>query len=230
MNVTTAPSIMFGRSLEQGVALHLLERAVRSEGGILILEGEPGAGKTHFLRWWRDAAEQAGLNVVAASGRELEQDRPFGLLTDALELSLNSTDSQRAAAGRLMVAPTEALDAGKFGRLQDRRYIAVEAVTGLIERLASAAPLALVLDDLQWSDPSTIVTLGRILGLSATLPIVVLCGLRPLPRSEELRALLRAPGTEPPAFSSDRSPTCRSVNWWPIWPAPVRVLASWGKP
>jgi DNA-binding CsgD family transcriptional regulator len=196
MNITAAPSNTFGRSSEQGVALQLLERAVRSEGGILILEGEPGVGKTHLLRWWRDAAEQAGLNVMAASGRELEQDRPFGLLIDALELSPDSTDPQRAAAGRLMAAPTEALDAGIFGGFQDRRYIAVEAVTGLIERLASAAPLALILDDLQWSDASTIVTLGRVLGLSATLPIVVLCGLRPLPRSEGLRALLRAPGTE----------------------------------
>src|SRR5579859_3487764 len=128
MNITAAPSNTFGRSSEQGVALQLLERAVRSEGGVLILEGEPGVGKTHLLRWWRDAAEQAGLNVMAASGRELEQDRPFGLLIDALELSPDSTDPQRAAAGRLMAAPTEALDAGIFGGFQDRRHIAVEAV------------------------------------------------------------------------------------------------------
>src|SRR5260370_26092192 len=96
MKIKAATSNTFGRSSEQEVALTLLEGAVRSQGGILMVEGEPGVGKTHLLRWWRHAAERAGLRVVFASVRELDKDRPFRLLVGAVDVTPVSADPHRA--------------------------------------------------------------------------------------------------------------------------------------
>ena len=49
------PAPMRGRDAEQGLVRHMLERARRGKGGVLLVEGEPGAGKTspslRFCRW-----------------------------------------------------------------------------------------------------------------------------------------------------------------------------------
>jgi DNA-binding CsgD family transcriptional regulator len=62
---------MRGRDIEQGLIRHLLERARRGKGSILLVEGEPGAGKTSLLAAAGEAASADGFAVAASTANEL---------------------------------------------------------------------------------------------------------------------------------------------------------------
>jgi predicted ATPase len=52
-----------------------------------------------------------------------------------------------------------------------------------VEALALQGPLALGLDDLQWADPSSLLTLGAAARRLTDSPVALLASLRPLPRA-----------------------------------------------
>jgi DNA-binding CsgD family transcriptional regulator len=62
---------MRGRDTEQGLVRHLLERARRGKGGVLLVEGEPGAGKTALLAAAGEAARADDFAVAASTANEL---------------------------------------------------------------------------------------------------------------------------------------------------------------
>jgi DNA-binding CsgD family transcriptional regulator/TolA-binding protein len=62
----------------------------------------------------------------------------------------------------------------------------------LVEALALRGPLVLGLDDLQWADPSSLLTLGALARRLTGSPVALLVSLRPLPRSAELERTLAA--------------------------------------
>ena len=53
-------------------------------------------------------------------------------------------------------------------------------------------PLVAGLGDLQWADPSSLLTLGTVPGRLADLPVALVAGLRPSPRPPELERALAA--------------------------------------
>ncbi len=56
-----------------------------------------------------------------------------------------------------------ALAGGREPALQHERYRSHRAVRALLERLAEATPLLLVLDDLHWADSASVELLGALL-------------------------------------------------------------------
>ena len=55
----------------------LLSRAVAQDGGLLLVEGPAGIGKTTLLAWARERARRAGLPPLHARGGELEREFPL---------------------------------------------------------------------------------------------------------------------------------------------------------
>jgi MoxR-like ATPase len=53
--------IIRGRELEQQAILSLVQRARRGHGGALLIEGEPGTGKSLLLAQAASAAETEGV-------------------------------------------------------------------------------------------------------------------------------------------------------------------------
>ena len=181
-----------GRAAEWELLAASIPRTVAGQGAIAVVEGPPGIGKTTLLRQWVEQARAAGLRVHQAVGRELERERPFGVMISALDVFTASPDPERQAAAELISRPIRdgsAVDAG----FADLRYAVVDALAVLIERAALSGPTALVIDDLQWCDASSLVVLDRAFRLTGEIPLMVLCACRPRPRSAELAALLRAP-------------------------------------
>ncbi|MBO3746769.1 AAA family ATPase [Streptosporangiaceae bacterium NEAU-GS5] len=125
--------MMFGREDEGGVVLRTLRAAVLGQGEVLLIEGEPGAGKSALLA---DAAERAaGLGFGLASGRCEDLGQPIPL------------------------APLLAvLDEPPIDRLEEL----IEHVRQALGRLAADRPLLIALDDLQCAHPATL-TAVRIL-------------------------------------------------------------------
>ncbi|HEU5267900.1 MAG TPA: LuxR C-terminal-related transcriptional regulator, partial [Jatrophihabitans sp.] len=72
------------------------------------------------------------------------------------------------------------------------QFRVVDACTDLVEDLALAGPLVLAADDLQWADPSSLLTLGAAVRRLSDLPVALVACFRPIPRSAELDQLVTA--------------------------------------
>ena len=74
--------------LERERELERVDAALRSAGagsGIaVVIEGEPGIGKTSLLAAARERAAASGIAALRARGAELESGFPFGVLRQCL--------------------------------------------------------------------------------------------------------------------------------------------------
>ena len=122
------------------------------------------------------------MQVAAGRADELERTRPFGLLAAALGCARSSPDPRRAAIAGLLAAQGTG-DLGPITVTSDPglRFRVVDAFTDLVEELALAGPVVLGLDDLQWADPSSLLTLGVLARRLTGLPVGVIGCLRPSP-------------------------------------------------
>ena len=160
---------------------------------IVLVEGEAGIGKTRLLAKALEDARGRGMHVAAGRAEELERTRPFGVLAGALGCARSSPDPRRAAIAGLLAAPA----AGDQGPITvtsypGLRFRVVDAFTDLVEELALAGPVMLGLDDLQWADPSSLLTVGALARRLTGLPVGVIGCLRPSPRAAELNRLASA--------------------------------------
>ena len=106
------------------------------------------------------------------------------------------------------------------------RFRAVDAFTDLAEELALAGPLLIGVDDLQWADPSSLLTLGALSRRLARLPVALIGCFRPSPRAPSWSGW-------PARWSSRGHGTSRWGRWparpWPPWwprrspPSPARA-------
>ena len=67
-----------------------------------------------------------------------------------------------------------------------------DAFGDLVETLARSGPLVIGADDLQWADPSSLLTVAAMARRLPGLPVAIIGCLRPVPRSSELDGLIRA--------------------------------------
>ena len=72
---------------------------------------------------------------------------------------------------------------------QGLRFRVVDAFADLAEELALSGPLVIGLDDLQWADPSSLLTLATVGRRLAYLPVALVGCFRPSPRVAELDRL-----------------------------------------
>jgi predicted ATPase len=167
-----------------------LDRAASGRLAIVIVEGEAGIGKTRLLAEALQDARGRGFQVAAGRALELERTRPFGLLAEALGCDRSAADPRRAAIAALLNPRAGERGAVTVSSDPGLQFQAVDALVDLVETLALQRPLALGLDDLQWADPSTLLTLAALARRLADVPVALLGCLRPLPRSEELERAL----------------------------------------
>ena len=169
-------------------------------GHVVLLEGEPGIGKTRLVAAAIDQARREGFEIASGTCDDLAQARPFGAILAALGITADAPDAERAAIAALAEGQHDA-DRGstESSNAPGMQYRVTEALGALVERLAARAPLLLALDDLQWADASTLVALRSIGRRVQTLPVVLLGSCRSGHQSAELHRvtddLLRAFGT-----------------------------------
>jgi len=163
-----------GRTREVDALTHALEAARAGGGSTVLLEGEAGIGKTRLLEELAARARDLGLEVRRGGGEELEQERPFGPLLEALGVP------------DMVPAPLGASDAGGM----DARFLAQDAFVDHLERLTSAGPTLLVLDDLHWADRATLTTLWAVARRCADMGLLLVLALRLAPEPLELGRLI----------------------------------------
>ena len=175
-----------GRADEIAVLDQAVAGLGRDAASALLVFGEPGIGKTRLLAELGRRAQEAGAGVLAGGAPELESDVPFGVFVDALddvlrrsEPAIASLDGEtRAQLGRLFPALADR-GGPEPPPAQDDRYRAHRAVRALLERLAGARPLVLVLDDVHWADPASVDLLGALLRRPPVAAVLLALGARP---------------------------------------------------
>jgi len=134
-----------GRQREREVLDRLLQAARNGSGGVLVLHGEPGVGKTALLEY----AVEAGVEfrVARTIGVEGEMELPFAALQHLcapfLELMQRLPQPQRDA-----LAVAFGLSAGP----SPNPFLVGLAVLGLLSETAEEQPLLGLIDDTQWLD------------------------------------------------------------------------------
>jgi DNA-binding CsgD family transcriptional regulator len=136
---------LLGRRREREVLDRLLGAARSGDGGVLVVHGEAGVGKTALLDWTVEEARQ--LRVLRTVGVEGEMELPFAALQQlclpVLDRSGSLPDPQRQA---LSVA--FGLSAGPA----PNPFLVGLAALGLLSEASQERPLLCVVDDWQWLD------------------------------------------------------------------------------
>jgi DNA-binding CsgD family transcriptional regulator len=137
--------VLLGRTAELARIEQALAEARLGRGSVLLIQGEPGIGKTELLT---HAIEAAGeMAVLSARGVQFEADVPYSglheLLLPAFGLIERLPDAQAAALRSSL---------GLGERIEADRLVIGAATLGLITSFTEPKPLLVVLDDAHWLD------------------------------------------------------------------------------
>ncbi|WP_445020248.1 MULTISPECIES: AAA family ATPase [unclassified Streptomyces] len=148
--------------------------ADRSHSEVLILTGDPGAGKSVLLDLAADRARSAGGRVLRVVGSESEAQLGFAGLHQLLRPVLGELDGlppRQRSALRTVLGLDECTDA------PDGMLVGLAVLT-LVSDLAEAAPLLVVVDDAQWIDRASLDVLSFSARRMDSEPITLLVGVR----------------------------------------------------
>ena len=167
--------------------LATIEEASRGRARLVLVGGEAGIGKTTLIA---EAGMRSGLLVGWGTCLDAERTPAFGPWTAALRDLLNHlvpaeleslTRIDRTELARLLPELGEAADEAPDSTPRDgsgddeaARLRLFDAVARFLERMAAHRPTLVVLDDLQWSDESSLQLLRFLARPYRPVPLVVL--------------------------------------------------------
>lgn len=146
-----------GRAGELEVVGGLITAVAEGRGGVLVIEGPPGIGKSRLLTEALTIAEKAGVRPLFGEAFEYQQTVPFF----ALFMATLRADPP--------VGDAEALR--ELGGSADLRYWVVHDLHNAIRAAASETPLMIVLEDIHWADNGTLLAL-RSLATETDVPVL----------------------------------------------------------
>jgi class 3 adenylate cyclase/tetratricopeptide (TPR) repeat protein len=178
-----APAPLVGRGDELARATALARRALGGRGGLLLVLGEPGIGKSRLVDEVRRELERDG------SARWLEgrcvsfgQSTPFLPLRepilDALDVPPDELHARLPDLAGEDATYLEAIlgVAGEVGAPrvspETLQFRTLEALRSLLARLAEARPVVVAVEDVHWADPSTLHVVERLVAAMAGSPVL----------------------------------------------------------
>lgn len=151
-----------------------LEEAAAGEGGVLVLQGVSGIGKSALLRSATARATADGMTVLQAYGGPLEATTPWSV---ARQLFWPVLAGDRALRGDPALAGLPFDDSD--GPPGDRLFGGLHALYWLTVQLAERAPLLLAVDDAHLADPPSAQLLAFLARRVGGVPVLLLVAGRP---------------------------------------------------
>lgn len=196
-------SRLVGRSDELTALRRALQRVHGGTSGLLLLEGEPGVGKTRLLEYF--TSEESLQGAVAVWSHCLDGASPsmwlWVQIVDGVSARLAPEARTTLSAGELGVLLNAPGTTGQDRNSSDNtsRFRLFDDVVTLLAQVSARRPVVLVIDDLQWADAASLRLLAY---MAARIPSGVLIlgamrgGVQP-PNDElakTLAAIIRVPG------------------------------------
>ncbi|MEV5596502.1 LuxR family transcriptional regulator [Streptomyces sp. NPDC052496] len=143
-------------------------------GPVLILTGDPGAGKSALLDAAARRAAAQGARVLRAGGSESESGLAFSALHQVLRPVRSVADT---LPERQRAALHDAFGTGRAAASPDPMLTGL-AVLSLLSALGERQPVLVVLDDAQWCDRASLDALAFAARRLAEEPVTLLAGVR----------------------------------------------------
>jgi ABC-type oligopeptide transport system substrate-binding subunit/class 3 adenylate cyclase len=201
-----AATSLVGRAHELAAGREALESLRAGGGGILVVSGDPGIGKSRLLAELREAAEESGVRWlegrcvsygeslpywpfrdllraewIGAGADEAELRVRVGLRRRLEQLFPDRADELYPYLGALLDLALEPEAAARTAELSPEalQWRTFEVVGELVAGLAEAAPLVLAIEDLHWADATSVALLEQLLVLAEQSPVLLVLSLRP---------------------------------------------------
>src|SRR6201993_571044 len=134
-----------GRAGELEVIDAQVTAVTQGRGGVLVIEGPPGIGKSRLLTEVLALADQGGVRTLFGEAFEYQQTVPFF----ALFMATLRADPPVGDADALR----------RLGGSEDLPYWVVHDLADAIRAAAAETPLAIMLEDIHWADNGTLLAL-----------------------------------------------------------------------
>ncbi|MGJ4928850.1 AAA family ATPase [Bradyrhizobium sp. HKCCYLS2038] len=195
--IAVAPLV--GRRVEAELLRRAWRRAAGGDGQLVMISGEPGVGKSRLAReqLYLVAGERHAVVQYSCSPQHSDSALyPFirqlkraaglsggvepSLQLDRLDASLMQVPAdRRARLAELLEIPIDDRYPAFRGTPQERRESTMDALIDCLENEARRQPLIVIVEDLQWIDPSSLEVLCRSIPGLARLPVLMMLTFRP---------------------------------------------------
>jgi DNA-binding SARP family transcriptional activator/class 3 adenylate cyclase len=186
-----------GRAAEINLLKASYEKVLRGRGQIVLVSGEPGIGKSRLLR---ELKGETGIPWLVARCQPHLQNNSLSPLIGILEqlLGFETVDSpetrleklsgalawydlQRPSAvwslSLLLGLPTQTPPPEVITKAQREQMR--QLLMTLLQKRSAQQPFVLVIEDIHWSDPSTVEWISHSLGFLANIPCLTVLTARP---------------------------------------------------
>jgi len=177
---------LVGRDVERAAVRRQVERAGGGHGGVVMVIGDAGTGKTRLAEEVGAEAEAGGLRFLVGRCHETSQTDPYTPLIEVLESVERRSSAEEfravlddAAAEMARLLPhirrryADIAPPAEAPAHEQRRYLFM-SVRDVLARLASIRPLVILFDDLHWADGPTMMLLEHLAAELSDLPIVII--------------------------------------------------------
>jgi DNA-binding CsgD family transcriptional regulator len=189
--------VVVGRASERDRLADAIDRAVAGHGGVVVLVGEAGVGKTRLARDTADTARSARCTVLAGRCVPGDSPVPYRPLTEAFASHFRSPSPPAEPSLAGFASHLEKLvpqwRGDRPGGADESPVLLGEAVVRLAG-LAAEAATVLVLEDLHWSDAETLAVVEYLADSLRDEPLLCVCTARAEGRVVEILARLRRHG------------------------------------
>lgn len=177
------PRILLGRDAECVSLDRVLDDARAGRGRVLVIRGEPGAGKSALLDYIAERAQ--GCQLVRATGVEYEAELTFAGLQQLIGASIPQQSERLPAPQRDAIKMAFGMEQGPA----PDRFLVGLATLGVMCNMAEELPLVCLIDDVQWLDRASAQVLAFVARRLAAEPIALLFAVRKPSAASELDGL-----------------------------------------
>src|SRR5215469_14708650 len=191
-----------GRQDEMRTLSNRWELALKGEGQVVLIVGEAGIGKSRLVQQFREQMVGTRHSWNQTEFSPYFQNTPFASIADMIQqvLGWNGEDSVEAKLAQLeqnlelvrlkpaealpLIAPllnlpmSEKYPPPQLSPEQQRKRL-LTTLTAWLFGMARLQPLVMVLEDLHWSDPSTLELHQTYVEQGATVPLLLIYTTRP---------------------------------------------------